>query len=126
MRHKQNKDNNKHKQERSQNDDVDEQQLGDQMPEHTAAIGVRVRQRFRVRPSKRIRASGTGLARMIKDESGSGLEIKQLRRRDQPSTNEENIAACDVRFGLCYFPICIRQMLYSYLDQAITQTSLFA
>ena len=133
MRHRRNnnKTNKQHKQDGVRGRDVDESELGDQLPGRavsgSAALMQIIKVKIRASRYSSARIPGSALAQDKKDDSGSALEVKQLRHSlGLTSEYEENIAAGDVLLGLCYFPICIRQMLYSHLDQAITQTSLFA
>ena len=120
---------NNNKQEGRQGRDVDGQKHGDQLPARDATGNSELRHMFKAGSALVVRGSARGRHkedRNTEDEAGSALSVNQLRLMiGLSSSHEENIATGDVLVGLCYFPMHIRQMLYSHLDQAITQTSLF-
>ena len=129
MRHRRNNNKNK-KQDGSQGRDVDEWDLVDEIPGSTVSDSTAVG-RIDNAGSALVDRGSARIGRHKEDEdkedvAGSALSVKQLRHKlGLTSSHEENIATGDVLVGLCYFPNRIRQMLCSYLDQAITQTSLF-
>ena len=122
MRHRRNNNKNK-KQDGSRGRDVDESELVDEMPGPIVSDdGAHGRKEN----------TGSALGVSFVEEVDAGSALMHSLRGSAPwhvltSTHEgEKIAVGDVLVGLCYFPHRVRQMLYSYLDQAITQTSLFA
>ena len=131
MRHRRNNNKNK-KQDGSQGRDVDESELIDVMLGRTVVDGAAHRRKGKA-GSALIHVRGSTPRHGKEDEADAGSALRHVRGsalRDVLNKTSrqigENIAVGDVLVGLCYFPHRVRQMLYSYLDQAITQTSLFA